>query len=100
MQPGARPADLAGNQGQRDQAAGIVGAVDMLRDAHAPENDRRLGAGVGARHLAQDRGIDAADLRHLFRRIVADVLTQLFEIVGMCLNILPVVEPFFDDRVK
>ena len=46
MQPGAGPADLAGDQRQRDQAARVVGAVDVLRDAHAPEDDRRLGAGV------------------------------------------------------
>ena len=41
VQPGAGPADLAGDQRQRDQAARVVGAVDMLRDAHAPEDDRR-----------------------------------------------------------
>ncbi len=39
MQPGAGPADLAGDQRQRDQAARIVGAVGVLRDAHAPEDD-------------------------------------------------------------
>ena len=42
MQPGAGPADLAGDQRQRDQAARIVGAVGVLRDAHAPEDDRRF----------------------------------------------------------
>ena len=40
MQPGAGPADLPGDQRQRDQAARIVGAVHMLADAHAPEDDR------------------------------------------------------------
>ena len=40
MQAGAGTADLAGDQRQRDQAARIVGAVDMLADAHAPEDDR------------------------------------------------------------
>ena len=41
MQPGARAADLAADQRQRDQAARIVGAVGVLRHAHAPEDDRR-----------------------------------------------------------
>ncbi len=46
MQPGAGPADLAGDQGERNQAARIVGAVHMLADAHAPEDDRGLGARI------------------------------------------------------
>ncbi len=64
MQPGAGPADLAGDQRQRDQAARIVGAVGVLRDAHAPEDDRRLCAREFARHGAQHIGLDAADRRH------------------------------------
>ena len=55
VQPGAGPADLAADQRQRDQAAGVVGAVDVLRDAHAPEDHRRLRPGVDPRHLAQGR---------------------------------------------
>ncbi len=99
VQPGAGPADLAGDQCQRDQAARIVGAVDMLRDAHAPEDDRRFGAGVGPRHLAQGRRVDAADLVHLLRRVVADVFAQRLEVLGMSLDVLPVIEAFLDDRV-
>ena len=42
---GCRPvpglADLAGHQRQRDQAARVVGAVHVLRDAHAPQDHRR-----------------------------------------------------------
>ena len=68
MQPGAGPADLAADQRQRDQAARIVGAVGVLRDAHAPEDDRAFGAREGARDLAQHVRLDAADRRHLFRR--------------------------------
>ena len=68
MQPGAGPADLAADQRQRDQAARIVGAVGVLRHAHAPEDDRALGAGEGARDLAQHVRLDAADRRHLLRR--------------------------------
>ena len=36
MQPRAGLADLAGDRGQRNQAAGVVGAVHMLAHAHAP----------------------------------------------------------------
>ena len=46
MQPGAGTADLAGDQRQRDQAARVVGAVHMLADAHAPEDDRGLGTRI------------------------------------------------------
>ncbi len=99
MQPGTRPADLPGDQRQRDQAAGIVGAVDVLRDAHAPEDDRRLGAGVGARDIAQGRGLDAADRRHLLWAVVADMIAQLFEIIGVGLHVLFIVKALFDDRV-
>ena len=53
MQAGARAADLAGDQRQRDQAARVVGAVDVLGNPHAPEDDRGLGGGVGARDVAQ-----------------------------------------------
>ena len=37
MQPGAGTADLAGDQRQRDQAARIVGAVDVLADTPMPQ---------------------------------------------------------------
>src|SRR5271166_4255852 len=38
VQAGARPADLTGDQGERDQATGVVRTVHMLRNAHAPKN--------------------------------------------------------------
>ena len=76
MQAGAGTADLAGDQRQRDQAARIVGAVGVLRHAHAPEDDGAFGAREGARDLAQRVGVDAADRRHLFRREILDVLGE------------------------
>ncbi len=92
VQPGAGPADLAGDQRQRDQAARVVGAVDVLRNPHAPEDDRRLGAGVGAGDLAQRRGVDAAHLGHLLGRVVLHMLAQRLEILGVRLHVLPVVQ--------
>jgi hypothetical protein len=41
MQPGARTADLTGDEGERDQAARVVGAKGVLGNAHAPEDDGR-----------------------------------------------------------
>ncbi len=100
MQPRARPADLAGDQRQRDQAARIVGAMGVLRDAHAPEDDRAFGAGEGARHVAQHIGLDAADRRHLLRREFLDVLGELLEVFDVGLDVLLVVELLFDDDVE
>src|ERR1700733_9051430 len=38
MQPGSGPADLSRHQCQGNETARIVGAVDMLTDAHSPQN--------------------------------------------------------------
>ena len=100
MQPGARPADLAGDQRQRDQAARIVGAVGVLRDAHAPEDDRRFRAGEFARHGAQHIGLDAADRRHFLRRVILDALGERLEAFDVGLDVLLVVELLGDDGVE
>ena len=100
MQPGAGPADLAGDQRQRDQAARIVGAVGVLRHAHAPEDDGALGAREGARDLAQRVGVDAADRRHLLRREVLDALGERPEALDVGLDVLLVVELLGDDDVE
>src|SRR5271155_6193607 len=72
----------------------------MLRNAHAPEDDPRLGAGVGASDIAQGRGIDAADRRHLFGAVVTDMLAQRLEVLGVGLYVLSVVEALLDDGMK
>ena len=100
MQPGAGPADLAGDQRQRDQAARIVGAVGVLRHAHAPEDDGAFGARIGARHLAQRVGGNAADRRHFLRREILDVLLPGVEAFDIGLDILLVVELLGDDDVE
>src|SRR5262249_6805174 len=86
MEAGAGPADLAGDERQRDQAAGIVGAVGVLRHAHAPEDDRAFGAGVGASDFTQRVGLDAADRRHLVGREVLDVLLPRLEALDIGLD--------------
>ena len=69
MQPGARPPDLPGHHRQRDQAARVVGAVDVLRDAHAPQDHRALRRREQARDLADRRRRDAAHRRHRLRAV-------------------------------
>ena len=100
VQPRPGPADLAGDQRQRDQAARIVGAVRMLGDAHAPEDDRTLGAGEGARNLAQRVRLDAADGRHLLRREFLDALLPGLEPLDVGLDVLLVVQFLLDDHVE
>ena len=100
MQPGAGPADLAADQRQRDQAARVVGAVGMLGDAHAPEDDRALSAREGARDLAEHVRLDPADRRHLFRRERPHAFGELVEVLGVGLDVLSVVELLFDDDVQ
>ena len=46
VQPRPGMADVAAQQGQRDQATRVVGAVDVLRDPHAPENQRCFRVGI------------------------------------------------------
>jgi hypothetical protein len=93
MQARAGAADLAADQRERDQAARIVGAVGVLRDAHAPEDDGAFGAREGARDLAQVVGLDAADRRHLLGREGLHArFGELVEVLGVGLHILAVVE--------
>ena len=100
MQPGAGPADLAADQRQRDQAARVVGAVGVLRHAHAPEDDGALGAREGARDVAQHVRLDAADRRHLLGRERLHAFGELVEILGVGLDVLLVVELLGDDDVE
>ncbi len=100
MQAGAGTADLAADQRQRDQTARIVGAVGVLRHAHAPEDDGAFGARVGARDFAQRVGGDAADRLHLLRREILDVLGKLVEAFDIGLHVLLVVQLLGDDDVE
>jgi hypothetical protein len=102
MQAGAGTADLAGDQRQRDQAAGVVGAVDVLADAHAPEDHRRSAVRVGAGHVAQRVGRDAADRRHrLGRERRRRGRAQVVEALGTIARCkASSTRPLGDDRVE
>ena len=99
VQAGAGAADIAGQQRQRDQAAGIVGAVRVLRDAHAPEDHRAAGGGVAARDPAQRIRVDAADRGHGFRRGVGGAGLQVLEPLGLLRHIVGVIQLFGDDHI-
>ena len=79
---------------------GVVGAVDVLRDPHAPEDHGGPGAGVEPRHRAEGLGFNAADLRHGLGRELRHVPFQLLESVGVGCHVVAVVEPFGDDDVE
>src|SRR5262249_14819110 len=89
----ARPwaSHLAAHQGKRDEAARIIRAMHVLRNAHAPEDHRAACRAKGPRDLADGGGVDPANPRHLFWREILHMVFDDFEVFGMSLNILLVV---------
>ena len=99
MEAGPGPAYLPGEHRQRDEAACVVGAVYVLRDAHAPQDHRGTRLGEEPRHGANDRSVDAADGRHCLRAERGDVLLQRIVAARAVMNERLRSEPFFDDRM-
>ena len=99
VQAGIGPADLAGHERQGDQAAGIVGAVRMLRDAHAPEDDRGFGRGISPRDLPDARRLDPADRRDRLRAVFEHGLFQGLKAVRVRVDKALIVQLFADDGV-
>ena len=97
MQSRTLAPNMAGDQGQRNQTAGIVSTMRVLRDAHAPENDRPFRRRIKARNRFQRVGINTTDLGHFFRRKVFDLFLQRFKTIGIRLNVLFVIQFFIDD---
>ncbi len=100
MQARAGASDLTRRQRHRDQAARVVGAVRVLRDAHAPEDHRRARGRVAPGDVAQHRGVDAADRRHRLRRGRGDAVAQRREIRRPRFDERPIREPLVDDHVQ
>ena len=96
VQAGIGPADLAGHERQGDQAAGIVGAVRMLRDAHAPEDDRGFGRGISPRDLPDTRRLNAADRRDRLRAVFEHSLFQGLKAMRVRVNKSLIVQLFAD----
>ena len=100
MQPGAGPADLAGQHRQRDQAARVVGAVDVLRDAHAPQDHRRRATWRTARATSRIVCAGMPQIGAIASGLNAgDVVAQLVVAAGAVGDERLVDEPFLDDRV-
>ena len=91
MEAAAGSSNLSGDQRQRNQATGIVGAVDMLGNPHAPENNRGFRSCVGARNNAQNVRINTADFGHSFGGEVRNVLFELSESFSLRFDILFIV---------
>ena len=99
VQARARLADLASDQRQLDQAARVVGAVDVLADAHAPEDDCCRRGRVPARDLLQRLSLNPANGGHSLGRETGQVGTQGVKTLSILRNILGVGQPLFDDCV-
>ena len=99
VQPRSWPANLTAHQGQRDYATRIVGAVDMLGYAHAPEDYAGPRTGELAGHGSQCFGVDPADFRHLAGGELRQVRLLFFPVLGECLDILAVEEILLDDHI-
>ena len=99
VKAGAGVADLAGDRAQGDQAAGVVGARRVLRDAHPPVHDRALGLAPEPRDLSDRGGVDATDLGDALGRIVLDQLGELGVVRRALRDELAVDQPELDDLV-
>ena len=74
--------------------------MGVLRHAHAPEDDRAFGTGVGTRDVTQGLHIDAADRRHLLGREVLDVFLPGVKTLDVSLDVLLIVELLGDNDIQ
>ena len=100
MQTRARPADLSCRERERDETPRVVGAVHVLRDAHAPEDHRARRGGIETRDLADRLRVDAADGRHRFGRELPHVLHERVVARRPVADERLVDEPFVDGDVE
>ncbi len=100
MQAGARLSDLPGRERERDEAPGVVGAVHVLRDAHAPHDDRGFRGRVEARDFPDRLCVDAADGRHRLGRKLLHVLAKSLVPRSAVADEGFVDQALFDDRVQ
>ena len=99
MKARTRLADLTGDADQRNQTACVVGAVDMLADAHAPQNHGAFGLRKSPRYFAQGLRRYTANGRHGFGAIAFDVVAQRFIVAGAVSDKGFVGQAFFNHRV-
>ncbi len=99
VQAGAGLADLPGHGGQGDQATRVVGAVDMLADAHAPQNHGSFGLRKRTGNLAQGPGRNPANRRHGLGAVSLDVFPERFVIAGAPVDEVLVHQALLDHRM-
>ncbi len=99
MQARAGPADLARHQRQRDQAARVVGAVHVLRHAHAPQDHRAAGGRVEPRDMADRLRVDAADRRHRLGAVGGDIAFELVVADRAAVDEVAIDQPLGDDHM-
>ena len=99
MQARARAAHLPRHQRERDQTARIIRSVNVLADAHAPENHTCFGASKGTRNVAQNFWLNTANFAHLLGCEVFQVGFFSFPVFGVGFNILLIIKLLFDDRM-
>ena len=99
MQTGTGAPNLTGHQRQRNQTPAVIGAMDMLRHSHTPENHPRLRTCECTRNIAQRLGLNPTDFRHFFRRKIFQVGLFGFPILGVGFDILLIIQPFFHNHV-
>src|SRR5262249_35354712 len=97
VQASPGPTDVARQHRQVDQAARVIGAGRVLRDAHAPENHGALGFAIGPRYVNNVLFGHSRQARYDAWGVVLDSLTELIELLRALLDELLVVQPFPDD---
>ena len=99
MESGPGTTDLSGHQRERNETARVVRAVDMLRNAHPPEDHGTRRGGIAPGNLPDGLGGNPADGLHLFGAEAGHVLLDKLKPGGALLDKLPVYEALLDDGV-
>lgn len=94
-----RLADIAGDQGQVVDAHHAIRTMGGLVDAHGPDLHGGAGTGETPGHVADGILIDAADLCHGGGIVFLHLRFQVFETVGIGIDIVLVLQAFLEDDV-
>ena len=90
---------MAAHQRQRDQAARVIRPVNVLRNAHAPEDHAGFGTCKCPGDVPQDIRFNPTNLRHFLGREALEMLFLRLPILGEGRDILLIIELFFDNHM-
>ena len=96
----AHTAQIAGDQGQIAQALDIVGAVQVLGDAHGIGDIGFVGGGIHSGGINNQLLIQAADFRHPLRGIGLDAFFQGFNALGVLGDVFLVLQTFRKNHME